>query len=255
MKSLTGVWNNIVGVRKVLTKFDIDPTSIFSSESLKCRIPILYVIEMEKKCKVANRINSSYLIGVSPDIISEMNNFISVVGSFTPTVARDSSWCDLYPNGRYNVNLLRHKIDHTPYPRSSTFFWLKAVPLKVACFVWRATMGKIPSSLTLQNRGEVERGDHILAGCSFAPITFEWIFRWCGIHVTQFSKVCEVIDYATRCGNCPKNIKLFLSICYGTMWCIGKALFNKHKLSPTKVGTWLNPWSLCGSNNWGKLKA
>lgn len=65
---------------------------------------------------------------------------------------------------------------------------LNEIPIKVLCFVWRASLGRILAATELAKRGMVlesnicrlcriddETPDHILIRCPFALIIWDWI--------------------------------------------------------------------------------
>lgn len=53
--------------------------------------------------------------------------------------------CGLTPDGSYSVCALRKRWDYRPPTIGSNFHWLKEIPLKVSCFIWRAQAGRIPT--------------------------------------------------------------------------------------------------------------
>lgn len=60
----------------------------------------------------------------------------------------------LSPNEEYIVNFLRRLIDSKLIHYSGLVIcWEKVIPLKVKCFVWRASMGRIHVADTLAIRG------------------------------------------------------------------------------------------------------
>lgn len=89
--------------------------------------------------------------------------------------------CNLTDDGSFTVKVLRKKLDFNPTLSLGQFTWLKEIPTKVNCFIWRAEMGKIPSVLGLLSRGVVvgnslcshceevvECADPTLVGCRYA---------------------------------------------------------------------------------------
>nr|KAJ0193513.1 hypothetical protein LSAT_V11C800399230 [Lactuca sativa] len=103
-----------------------------------------------------------------------------------------------------------HKIDQITTTGKTKIDWLKEVPYKVSCFVWRAKMDRFPSAMALQRRWvwlesmtckycnhEEECSDHILVQCPSARLVMEWVFQWCGIHIDPFNTIvalCGGID-------------------------------------------------------------
>ena len=138
----------------------------------------------------------------------------------------------LNPDGRFTVKTMRRCIDAkiNPYCGPS-IFWDKMVPLKVRCFIWRASLYRIPVATSLVERGisvpnqlckfcniDSESSDHLLVNCEFAKGVREWIFKWCGINTQHFSCIRELIDFATSWGNSLKERTIFNSIVYCLLW-------------------------------------
>lgn len=80
--------------------------------------------------------------------------------------------------------------------------------------------------------------DHLLVNCSLSKQVLLWIFnfKWCGIPPRHFEKVFDFVEFASNWGRCPKEKKIFTSICYGFLWCIWKArndaIFKKVRITP-----------------------
>lgn len=118
--------------------------------------------------------------------------------------------------------------------------WFHLPPLKVICFLWRASIDRIPSTSALALRGvnvansschlcSIGSDDcgHFFVVCSFASEVLRWIFNWCNISCPNFNSVSDLIAFAAKWGRCPKEKKIFLSIIYGYLWCIWKATNRK----------------------------
>ncbi|CAH1440647.1 unnamed protein product [Lactuca virosa] len=131
------------------------------------------------------------------------------------------------------------------------FEWIREVPIKVVCFIWRAWLGKIPTKLALVKRGVSvgdikcslcddweEDSDHVLVGCEYAKEVLSWIFKWCGVTMPPMRTVVELLDFANNWSNNPSKRRLFLGICYGALWGIWKQRndrgFNDSKMPPAK---------------------
>ncbi|KAL4572985.1 hypothetical protein LXL04_019777 [Taraxacum kok-saghyz] len=193
-----------------------------------------------------------------------------------------SDWrCNLSPDGRFTIRILRRKIDDINSAVMAKFDW-KEIPKNVLCFTWRAKMGRIPSAVALCKRGVVnqnnfrggscnmedECADHILVQCPFAKTVMEWILKWCDIKEVRFNTVTEVLDYAAGWGNFPKKRRILLAIFQGTMWSIWKArndrLFGNRRIPPTKVADMIKSMVFIwikhrrpsgGSKNWTDWKS
>ncbi|CAH1427158.1 unnamed protein product [Lactuca virosa] len=99
---------------------------------------------------------------------------------------RDYWHCSLTSDGSFIVKALRKLWDFSPPIANGKFTWLKEIPIKVMCFIWRARLGKIPSATALSSRGVVletnlcshcgtmeESADHALVGCEYARLVLD----------------------------------------------------------------------------------
>ena len=105
------------------------------------------------------------------------------------------------------------------------------VPVKVTCFIGRASLGRIPSAMALKSRGipigsdvcgycneAVEDSDHILVRCHIAIITRKWILQWCEISDRHFAHLCELLDFVVSWGTALRNGNYFwpyVMACFG----------------------------------------
>nr|KAJ0222767.1 hypothetical protein LSAT_V11C200090550 [Lactuca sativa] len=93
---------------------------------------------------------------------------------------------------------------------------LNEIPIKVLCFVWRASLGRILAATELAKRGMVLESN-ICRLCRIDDETPDHILiRWCNLPNTQFNTVGDIINYAANWGHCPKKRKILTCICYGT---------------------------------------
>ncbi|CAH1442108.1 unnamed protein product [Lactuca virosa] len=71
-------------------------------------------------------------------------------------VSNGYSWtCNLTDDGNYQVHALRQVLEVNNSVDARKFWWIKEVPIKVTCFVWRAKLGRIPTTSALSTRGVV----------------------------------------------------------------------------------------------------
>ncbi|CAI9282816.1 unnamed protein product [Lactuca saligna] len=148
----------------------------------------------------------------------------------------DISWkCEITRDGKYKVSALRYILEDNGQVDIDNFIWIKEIPLKVSCFIWRAKRSRISTMTTPSSRGinlptttccqcnsMEETTDHIPVQCVFAKSVTEWIFNWCNVPLISFQTVHDVLDYASNWGTCPKKKKRLLSICYTILWSIWK---------------------------------
>ncbi|KAL4576439.1 hypothetical protein LXL04_012532 [Taraxacum kok-saghyz] len=88
-------------------------------------------------------------------------------------------------------------------------FSKNTIPLKVRCFVWRASMKRILVAGELAARGimvqnqvchlcrqDPETVDHLFTGCNYTKHIMSWIFKWCGMDTPHFDNITNYLDYA-----------------------------------------------------------
>ncbi|KAL4567888.1 hypothetical protein LXL04_023484 [Taraxacum kok-saghyz] len=155
------------------------------------------------------------------------------MGNTFLTPGHDNIACLLSNDGRYTVSALRTLIDSrqnvTVTPNQVN--WLRSVPSKILCFVWRAAMGRIPTAVALRKRGMTdiitscsacidgeEDSDHILANCNFSREVINLILQWCGLNNKVFLKVEDILAHAHAFGNSKNMNKRMTVICYGLLW-------------------------------------
>lgn len=171
------------------------------------------------------------------DEIDQMYNLDKALNSYYPSNREDTWRCVLNSTGSFTVGAIREIIDNYGVTRSSiNVQWLKEIPLKVTCFVWRALLGKIPSAEALIRRGvrfdssicslcksNVECYNHILVGCSFAKEVWGKILQWCGDPISIGESVEGLLQNVAYWGRCPKKMRLLTVVSYGTLWCLWKS--------------------------------
>lgn len=128
--------------------------------------------------------------------LSKFNHDFHAILYFSPNslAPNDNRWsCPISPDGKYPVDVLRAIINHNPFLlNGSKLIWYKETPFNVFCFVWRASLGRIPSAISLVHHGvslastasgycgnPSENADHILINCYFVVNIRSWIWQWC----------------------------------------------------------------------------
>ncbi|KAI3509571.1 hypothetical protein L1887_24947 [Cichorium endivia] len=235
------LWGKIIGLEKLQTKY-----------------PSLYNLEERKGCSVADKFYEGNFVGhwtscpIGSGFADDLDRLRRDLDSVQLVNEPDSWRCSIDPNGRYSVSVLRRFIDQKSEFSLSlpSITWCKEVPIKVNCFIWRASQNKIPSLTALRTRGieidstrcgvcinGVECSDHILVTCPFASLIREKIFKWCGINHQTFSSVDELLGFAANWSQNIQRKKRFISICYGLLWSLWKfrnnRAFSKQFVDPT----------------------
>ena len=168
-------------------------------------------------------------------------------------IGEGNHWrCLLAVDGIYRVGDIRRTIDFNPNINGDPkVVWCKEIPIKVICFIWRASLDRIPTAEALAVRGVLsgptscvrcsgtDSTNHILVTCPFATLIRSWITNWCGVDLSHVANVDEVLLLVKSWGRCPKLKRILTSICYGMLWSLWKArnnrVFNKRIVSASSV--------------------
>ncbi|KAK1439226.1 hypothetical protein QVD17_05042 [Tagetes erecta] len=156
-------------------------------------------------------------------------------------------------NGKYSSKSLRGLLENNRLPVDlNPMEWLRWIPLKVLCFVWRARLNRIANKVLLQHRGvpmdsvecsscfgEIEDTKHVLVKCPFARTVWGRIGEWCGLEIDGNLEFRDLLD-STLCINQPTAKKRTIyTIFMATGWAIWKArnafIFNGVRLSVESV--------------------
>ncbi|KAL4560066.1 hypothetical protein LXL04_032214 [Taraxacum kok-saghyz] len=182
-------------------------------ELLKNNYPELFRMEVEKDCKVADRIlgmsdygwnwKRSLRRGRELNTLEDLKRDISNV----PLSVASHTWrWKSNTDGRYSVHSLRMlMVDRDPHGTGEGGFnWVSWIPLKISCFVWRLRMNTIPLSNNLASRG-----------ISVTSNVWNWLCNWSGglIHVAPID-FSAFMDSADLLKHDPKRFKLVLSLGY-----------------------------------------
>nr|KAJ0219093.1 hypothetical protein LSAT_V11C300139740 [Lactuca sativa] len=254
----SGVWNNIVGTKKVLCDHGLEVYDIFNvkiapgnktlfwydnwlgSGSLKTKYPALFELETKKRCIVSDRIgglNQTWTWKSRPTnrgLESDVNALISEVSDIRLDLGMDHWRCKLSSDGMFFVCSIRQLIDklQVSIPVTPVIVWSKAVPIKVLCFIWRVAQSRIPSAVALERRGiivnstlcsscigRLECADHVLIDCLFTTQIRNCIWSWCGVSSEQASlKTISDLIHFASTWDSQVKRKRFVVICYGLLW-------------------------------------
>ncbi|KAI3506473.1 hypothetical protein L1887_28832 [Cichorium endivia] len=256
--------------------------------ALKSKFPMLYNLESRKRSTVADRVSGVGFVWdrdtnlLSSDQLSELHQLRRLLGSCCLVDEPDQWICPWSPDGKFHVDIIRSRLDNIASSRSSIdgpfIEWIPEVPTKVLSCIWKANLDRLPTKVELEKRGisldstlcvhcinGVDASDHILVNCSYAKVVWQSIFHWCKIHSSHFTKVGDLISFASHWGNSPKKRKRLICIVYGTLWWLWKSrcdgLFNSRCIPPASLAenskslvyTWLKFRGSKSSVNWFRV--
>nr|KAJ0216412.1 hypothetical protein LSAT_V11C300109150 [Lactuca sativa] len=296
----SGVWSTIGGIKKELLKHGLGIHDVFKlvveagnetlfcydswldSVNLKSKYPSLFELETRKKCSVADRISGATItwnwkslslppspplppdFGLGP-AVQALTNYIWDVHLVH---GADHYRCKITSDGTYNASSVRKIIDKHVITTAGamTTHWIKVVPIKVLCFVWRAAQSRIPPTISLETRGIKESAEHVLIECPFASRIRNNFMTWCGVRLDQnlIRNIGDLLHAIDAWGGCPKKRKQLAMICYGMLWNLwrfrNKRLFQQEisllqatECIKTTIFYWLKHRGknvICNCNEW-----
>nr|KAJ0205663.1 hypothetical protein LSAT_V11C500296160 [Lactuca sativa] len=199
------------------------------------------------------------MLGVGNNIVGGTQDIFKfgLQVSYIVTKVNNSWRCNLASDGKFYVGVVRSKFELSPPCHIGAMVnWLKAVSIKVTCFIWKATLSRIPSMVALVECLTcfvvtqqpfvsvvlILIQIHVIT----APqqlnthIIFSLVIALQASSGNESSNgVGEIVNYAASWGYYPRGKKLIIIICYGRLWLIWKAsnvrIFNHYTISPTKT--------------------
>ncbi|KAL4591835.1 hypothetical protein LXL04_004808 [Taraxacum kok-saghyz] len=277
-KSSTGVWCNIHTAVNYLNDINLDVNKLFrlipgtsvdilfwkdpwcGESTFQSRFPALYKLDKRKNCSLTDRLSRE---GFAWDwkqeprdanSLNELLQLYSTIRELEVGAKKKFGFAFLADeHGNYTVKTLRNLIDSKLiFAKGPVTCWANTIPLKVRCFVWRASMKRIPVAGELAARGimvqnqvchlcrqKLETIDHLFTGCNYTKHVMSWIFKWCGMDTPHFDNISNFLDYAASWGHCPRKRTIFITIMYCLMWCTwlerNVLAFNNKRETATKV--------------------
>ena len=178
--------------------------------SFRETFPRLFALEMNRKIsvkdKMATVLDSSFRRPVRGGVEKEQ---MSVLAAILDTVSLSSSldrWvCSLSSDGDFCVKDVRTNIDDMFLPSHiDSTRWVKAVPIKINIFAWRARRDCLPTRLNLIRRGVAletascpiclageEDVSHVFFRCPLAQAVLQQICRWWEVVWQQWASFSE----------------------------------------------------------------
>ncbi|XP_076884608.1 uncharacterized protein LOC143533847 [Bidens hawaiensis] len=117
---------------------------------------------------------------VSPELQFDLQNCVRLISSVMVSSNPDCwLWKEL--NGKcstYSVKSLRWELDNSGQQVQKSNFWLKWLPIKINCFIWRLLLDRIATKCALNTRG-INVGELGCAVCDTEPETAQHLFMHC----------------------------------------------------------------------------
>nr|GEV68415.1 RNA-directed DNA polymerase, eukaryota, reverse transcriptase zinc-binding domain protein [Tanacetum cinerariifolium] len=154
--------------------------------AFKRLIPRVYALERDKRCTVAQRINSSDWSNVLrrlPRGCIESNQFSALLDATRDVLLSDqedgSKWA-LNPTGFTVASARKHIDEHILIGGFTTTRWPKCVPIKVNVFMWRMSLDKLVTFVNMYRKDACQvtkKARLILEGIAALMLWSIWKFR------------------------------------------------------------------------------
>ncbi|KAD4179850.1 hypothetical protein E3N88_28441 [Mikania micrantha] len=302
-KSIAGPWKNILKVQVDLSHLGLNMDKMFRCKdgngceavfwsdnwtrlgALKDRFPSLFLMELNKRCVVKDRLppfpglDFSWAWKLQNASAPDPSQIILCRSSIPPItlnpIAQDSWGWDDSLDMELSVRSIREVIESKSLPEDDVLLpWSYWLPLKVNAFAWHAGLDRIPSKHNLIIRGIPinpfcdsckaihESTDHLLIRCSFASRVWDEIFEWCKAPKDLFLSVKEILCIESEWPISKTQEKILHTIFLTTLWCPWKArnerVFNKKaKVSSDILGEikllsfeWIKHTGKCHEITW-----
>ncbi|KAM0041794.1 putative RNA-directed DNA polymerase [Helianthus debilis subsp. tardiflorus] len=241
--------------------------------------PNLYELEKDKNCLIRDRVSwdESGLMRLSwnwrkKKVRTEDEMDIADLGALITSFQFSSdgdkwSWA----GGKeefFSVKAVRNILENNLFGSNiNVCNWLKWVPIKVNCFVWRAFQNRIPVAANLMVRGVrlvsgdcahcpnvPETTDHVFIDCETAKQVWRKVSVWAK---WDFTGLMSVGQLRLQAENAETSLthKLFLGIIYTGMWCLWKARNDRIFKGVTRSADFIMEEIVSTLFNWVKHRA
>ncbi|XP_035836083.1 uncharacterized protein LOC110888901 [Helianthus annuus] len=264
-KSVSGVWHNIVAVfnkqvpggsmlrnffKGVVGRGDhlyFWLNSWVTDIPFKELFPRLFSLEVVKSCRFQERLSGNWLWRHDPSLEDELTEMAELLRAVNSVSLNNSSDKWVWKGDSFRVFSVASvkKVLEGDFTNVSGFLleWCKWVPIKCNVFVWRTTMGRIPTSDALRKRGiyagdglcplcrtEDDLADHLLTSCLMATILWQKISRWCRLPPIFAFSVKDLLMIHSSGGLKSGEGVALHGIMITACWCLwlarNKALFS-----------------------------
>ncbi|XP_076935361.1 uncharacterized protein LOC143601986 [Bidens hawaiensis] len=127
---------------------------------------------------------------VSPKRKVDLQNYIRIISSVVVSLNPDC-WLWKESDGtcsNYVVKSLWWELDNADQQVQNSTFWLKWLPIKINCFIWRLLLDRIATKHILSTR-DINVGDLCCAVCGSVPETTQHLF----VHCKGFINIWAII--------------------------------------------------------------
>ncbi|GJR15589.1 RNA-directed DNA polymerase, eukaryota, reverse transcriptase zinc-binding domain protein [Tanacetum coccineum] len=226
---------------------------------LKDLFPSVYALDRDKRCMVAQRINTSDWSNVLrrlPRGGIESNQFSALLDATRDVLLSDQEdgwkWA-LNPTGFTVASARKHIDEHIIISGFTTTRWPKCVPIKVNVFMWRLSFDKLATLVNMDRKGidvasllcpvcceYVENANHLFFSCGMSRDLWARLARWCDLNISELSNLSDWMSWLDTCQVTKKARLILEGIAASMLWSIWKfrndLIFSVSK--PKKTTIW-----------------
>ncbi|KAJ0917919.1 putative reverse transcriptase zinc-binding domain-containing protein [Helianthus annuus] len=226
-------------------RFWLDPW--LRNEPLKVSFPNLFRLELDKCCKVKERVvvpesnpSDSWKWRSVPNNTVELAEWDSLCGLLEEVSLADKrdKWVWLgESDGEFSVGSIKRLMDSN-FDFSSRFVWEWSswIPLKCNLFAWRAELNRIPTRVELSKRNIMvqdsscplclsadETVDHLFTACSFITALWSKVSSWCKTPFLVAFSFRDIVEAHLSCGLAGKSKVAYHGVVLLLCWRVWKA--------------------------------
>ncbi|KAJ0622607.1 putative reverse transcriptase zinc-binding domain-containing protein [Helianthus annuus] len=252
-----------------------------SDDILQVKFPLLFSLEKNKSCVVADRLESvAQVLHYSWEW--KRNNFnneeqqefeellILLDGVFILSGEDVWSWT-VGGSREFSVRNVKTCIFEAANELPVTSFeWCNWVPKKVVVVAWRAFLDRLPTADALLRRHiqtasqvcticemNVESVDHLFTGCPGFMEVWQVIFAWCHVPSVFAFHVRDLLRFHLTSWNGARVRKAFYGVILTTFWSIWKArndfIFNQKEVLTRRIIDEIKVMSYLWITNRGRM--
>nr|GEU79749.1 RNA-directed DNA polymerase, eukaryota [Tanacetum cinerariifolium] len=203
---------------------------------LYAKFPWLFALELIKDVSVAFKINSSIESSFRRKVRSgcehmQLTELLTLLEPISLSTSNDRWYCDLVGDGIFKVKEIRSYIDDLLLPKAEPTRWIKAIPIKINIFAWRARRDCLPTRTNLIKRGitidstlcpicgvSEEDVQHTFFRCDLAKNISRRICRWWEIESCGWSSFQEWADWFSSIRVSSKLKAILEGVFYVAWW-------------------------------------
>ncbi|XP_076920464.1 uncharacterized protein LOC143581588 [Bidens hawaiensis] len=236
-----------------------------SDQPLRILFPSIFAIELQKEILLINCYDRRNGVlewvwrwrrqRLSDRHRTELKNCLALISSVQISCNSDK-WLwkgSDDSNSFFLVKSLRWEIDNLHLPVLNFTCWLKGVPLKINCFIWRLLLDHISTKRALSTRGVIldnlqcvlcgnfeETSQHLMIHCCVSKWVWSIIHDWVKLPKrVNFDTLEEILDFPKKSIKNKEECRAVQSISMVVCWMIWKArndvIFNNVPFQMSKI--------------------